>query len=153
MRFTLILVGTALAAASFGGAASHLHATGKLGGVDTIVGSARDTIRDTMRSMDDRYYRRGTDYATCVAAYGGRSSDYLANADITFSCECFDRQMAGLGGLDRKTAVKALGPGPDADPALWQDTDYALTATAKSVLAKCDIVAWPKNPVGLRHPL
>ncbi|MCI5075837.1 hypothetical protein [Oricola sp.] len=153
MRFTLILVGTALAAGSLGGAASHLHATGKLGSVDVVIDGAKGKLRDTMRDFDGNYYERGADYATCAQAFGSRAVGYLSNSEVTFSCECFDKQMAGIGGVDRKTAIKALGPGPDATPAAARDVNYHITAVAKRILNKCDIVPWPEKPALLRHPI
>lgn len=141
MRFSLVLFSTVLAAGALGGVASHLSATGQLGTVEALVADAKSSLRDTMREMDSSYYRRGKAYATCAEAYGNRMAGIKPNAEITLSCECFDKAIVNLGGHDRDTALMALGPGSDATEAS-SGIGFTVTAQAGRLLRRCKIEPW-----------
>ena len=141
MRFSLVLFSTVLASGALGGVASHLSATGQLGNVEVLVADARSSFRDTMREMDSSYYRRGAAYETCAEAYGGRMAGIKPNAEITLSCECFDKAMAMLRGHDRDTALMALGPGSTATEAS-SSIGFTVTAATGRVLRRCEIEPW-----------
>ncbi|WP_425418631.1 hypothetical protein [Oricola indica] len=141
MRFSLVLFSTVLAAGALGGAASHLSATGQLGSVEVLVADAKSSLRDAMRKMDSSYYQRGKAYATCTEAYGSRMAGIRTNAEITLSCECFDKAIVNLRGHDRDTALMALGPGSDTTEAS-SGIGFTVTAEAGRVLRRCEIKPW-----------
>lgn len=138
MQYSTVLMFSILTAGLVGGTASYFGATGDPESVGAAIHEARSSLRDKMREMDNSYYKRGEAYEACAQAYGGRMAGSLANGDITLSCECFDRSSGLLGGHDRETAMKALGPGPGAKPG----GKIRLTLAAKRVLRHCDIEPW-----------
>lgn len=150
MQYSTVLMFSILTAGAIGGVASYLGGGGDSESVGAAIHEARSSVRDTMREMDSSYYKRGEAYDACAQAYGGRMAGKLANGEITLSCECFDRSSGLLGGLDRETALKALGPGPGTQPGEM----IRITVAAKRVLNHCDIEPWAGGPampgVGLR---
>lgn len=141
MQYSTVLMFSILTAGAVGGVASYMGG-GDTDSVGAAIHEARSSFRDTMREMDSSYYKRGAAYEACAQAYGGRMAGRLANGDITLSCECFDRSSGLLGGLDRETAIKALGPGPDTDPG----EKIRITVAARRVLNHCDIEPWAGGP-------
>lgn|GEM_PF-1893141 len=142
MQYSTVLMFSILTAGAVGGAASYLGGGGDADSVGAAIHEARSSFRDTMREMDSSYYKRSEAYEACAQAYGGRMAGRLANGDITLSCECFDRSSSLLGGLDRETAMKALGPDPDTNPG----EKIRITVAAKRVLNHCDIEPWTGGP-------
>ena len=142
VQYSTVLMFSILSAGAIGGVASYLGAGGDADPVGAVIHEARSSLRDKMREMDNSYYRRGEAYEACANAYGGRMAGRLTNGDITLTCECFDRSTGMLGGLDRETALKALGPGPDTNP----EEKIRITVAAKRVLNHCDIEPWTGGP-------
>lgn len=143
MQYSTVLIFSILTAGAVGGVASYLAGNGDADSVGAAIHEARSSFRDKMREMDSSYYKRGEAYEACAQAYGGRMAGRLANGDITLSCECFDRSSGLLGGLDRETAMKALGPGPATKPG----EKIRITVSARRVLNHCDIDPWLGGPV------
>ena len=142
VQYSTVLMFSILSAGAIGGVASYLGAGGDADPVGAVIHEARSSLRDKMREMDNSYYRRGEAYEACANAYGGRMAGKLANGEITLTCECFDRSTDLLRGLDRETALKALGPGPDTDPG----EKIRITVAANRVLNHCDIEPWTGGP-------
>jgi len=142
VQYSTVLMFSILTAGAVGGVASYLGGGGDSESVGAAIHEARSSLRDTMREMDSSYYKRGEAYEACAQAYGGRMAGRLAIGEITLSCECFDRSSGLLGGLDRETALKALGPGPDTNPG----EKIRITVAAKRVLNHCDIEPWAGGP-------
>jgi len=142
VQYSTVLMFSILTAGVVGGTASYFGAGGDPESVGAAIHEARSSFRDKMREMDNSYYRRGEAYEACAQAYGGRMAGSMANGDITLSCECFDKSSGLLGGLDRETALKALGPGPDTKPG----EKIRITVAAKRVLNHCDIDPWTGGP-------
>lgn len=131
-----------LTAGSIGGVASYISGGTETDSVGAAIQGARSGFRKKMREMDSSYYRRGAAYEACAQAYGARMAGKIANGDITLSCECFDRTSGLLAGLDRETALKALGPGT----ATASGERIRVTIAAKRVLRHCDIDPWKGGP-------
>lgn len=145
MQYSTVLIFSILTAGLLGGTASYFGAGGDAESVGAAIHDAKATVRDTMRELDSSYYKRGEAYAACADAYGSRMAGKKANGEITLSCECFDKSMRMLGGLDRETALKGLGPGTDAGKAA-SGGRFKITATAGRVLRRCDIEPWTGGP-------
>jgi hypothetical protein len=144
VQYSTVLMFSIVTAGMLGGVASYVGSGAKPESVGAAIHEAKATVRDTMRDLDGAYYRRGEAYEACATAYGGRMAGKLANGDITLSCECFDKSMQMLGGHDRETALKALGPGTGASQA--SAGKFKITATAGRVLRHCDIKPWTGGP-------
>lgn len=148
MQYSTVLMMSIFVATAIGGATSFLGASRDDGAVGDVIQEARSSIRDTMRDLDGSYYRRSEAYDACAAAYGGRVADRKAPGDITLSCECFDKSIRLLGGLDRETALKGLGPAPGAVRNASAGPAFSITAAAGQILRRCDIEPWDGGMTG-----
>lgn len=154
MQYSSVLIMSIFMAGAVGGATSFLDRGQDSGAVTAVIHEARGSIRYTMRELDSSYYRRGDAYAACASAYGHRMSGVRTKGDITLSCECFDKSIRLLRGLDRDTALLGLGPRIDDGSLAQAAAPIAITAEAGFALRRCDIEPWKgRAPDSLRGPL
>lgn len=145
MGFRLTIIASIVASAVFGGGMAYLGPARSANTMESMASRASDAVRDKMRKMDSRYYERGPDYATCATGYS-RIAPGKVNAEITFSCECFDKTAGILGGVDRASLMAALGQPPEDS----QTPAPQLTGAARQVLRKCDIELSPGEMLTMR---
>ena len=146
MSFKLTVIGAILLSGALGGGLAWFGPS-RGGAVGEVTSDAKDAVRSTLRKLDSRYYERGPDYGVCVADYG-RHAIGKTNAEITFACECFDKNVRILSSADRKSAIDALRP---ADITAQASAGSAApvsqtTAPALNLLRKCDITPAKSTP-------
>lgn len=155
MSFKVVVISVMLASGALGGGLAYFSASGTVPSVKVVTSDASDMFRSTMRKFDGRVYVRGPDYGICLADYG-RHALGKTNAEITLSCECFDKNLRLLSGTDREAAIAALNPSdvssksaPGAAGTQVADL-HGTSVTATRVLRKCGIEPAPSGFLSMR---